>query len=1035
MGCCFSRELSGDNDSEKAGLLQKPLEEKEPENKISKTFSALFGALQSEGLERVELGTSQAAAGANVWTRVFAGSGHKQVRRSRPQCSFSASSVCESLTRYGSLDEADRNSGAIAIEQSGGSVCAPPCVSTDRTQGFSAQVCSEGDECILHVLGPSDQVVQEGAPVSNHLRHYPVICKNSVVNVRISHSHESNALGMFGRELKGEYPICVDHKRYWNSRESEFYSICVVDPGSVDVEDEPCAYVCGAAAAEESLPAVTSEGTCRGAWPSDNTAQGPAELQAPQKELSPCGLLGPSEVKEVSNEKTKLSSELLTDSDPRYKVNTGDRQAEPLRANTYTRFPKDCPERSALCNVGRILESNTNIDTDSLECVCATPEGESCSSALGSPVGDPPVSVINGTCSVERNDDAGAVDASVDQSLNSEKAGEKYCVKPLKDNSCSNLDVSRSDRSLPLSSGRCTTSGSFGNVCLPVDANFPEAAPRRLDDPRPEHLRLVVMARQQGGDCSLGTGSKGEVSVRPENGLSYQDEDELSVSKGEGHGKRALERRRLSQVDLCADTGSRKVQAQVCDFTQAMQEAHVEGVFQRTDTQGLIGSQEVPLDGRSPSGPTCVQSHFTSSAFIFTCAKEEEIEVCLTPETEDELKSSGSDPHRLEEESLQVNHREPSKNDSENVTLNSRRVFDWETNTLKGKAGPGQDLASVSSSITKNADFEIKQMEQSDGTHTVNDCRHEELHLLPSVSSGVQVARAGKALSLRGSGTAGREPVCACAGEVSDALGPGAAVGREEEEGLPWEKDSSVSSSRDCGGRRGTSRRAQHFQQRNATATVTGTPLHDEVGFLGSSRVNGGEMEFHDTLAGYSCLAGVDHAQVDRQIAAPQSVPHTVPVIPDDSKEIIVPSGEDNVLFLSEDTVNRCESPSEAGLQGFPEELDSGYLNELSCYLMGGLASHIFSEGLADGCRHPVGCLWANAVVQDALGDGQTLVGDLHSQPQDLEIASFWMGKPPHQLPMAEAGVIWGWQNGSAQLVSMLLLLCCDMLIFNFDCF
>ncbi|KAM5286118.1 la-related protein 4B isoform 2-T2 [Hipposideros larvatus] len=1015
MGCCFSKELSGDNDTEKTGLLQKSVEEKEPEHKISKTLSALFGTLQGEGLHSVKLGASRTAAGAVVWSGVFAGSGHKQARRTRPPCNSTVSSVSESLARYDNLDEPDRNSDTAVVEQSGGSVCTPPCVSAERTQAFS-----EGDKCLSYALGPSDQGMQEGAPGNNPLCHHPVTCKSSViegellVNVHISCGHENNATGTSGREPKG-----MDHKRQWNSIESKFYSICVVDPGGPDIQDEPCAHVCGAAAAEESLSAVTSERTCRGTWPPDNAAQGPWE------ELSPRGQPGLREVKEVSNEQTKPSSELLTDSDPPSKVNTGGRQAESFRANTYTKLPKDYPERTILHNVGRIPESNTNIDTDSLECVCAIPRGESHSSAPVSPMGDPRVNVTNDIASVEQNGDLGVVNIGVDQSLNSKKAGDRNSIKPLKDNSCSSLDVSGSDRNLPslslggmnLSSERCSTSVHFGSACLPVGANFQETVFHRCDNPRPEHLGPMVTAGQYGGDCSLGTGSKGDMCLQPENHLSYQDEAEMSVSEDECCGRRALERRWLSQVGLWADTGARKAPAQACDLTRAVQEAPMEGVIQRTHPQSPGGSQEVAQN--SPSG---VQSNFMSSAFLLTCTEAEESEVGPTLETEGKLceKSSGGDPHRLEnaeEDSLQANHREASKNDTESVTSDSKTVFEWEANMLTCKALHGQDLlACVSSSITKNAALETDQVEQNDDSRGENDCRQAELPLVRPVSS-VALAGAGETCSLCGGGGghgghSGQEQVYARPREVSDAVGHGAAVGHKEKEGLPWGKDNSESSGSDYGGPCGTSRQAHCFKQRNATATVKEPTLnHGEVGFVGSSRVNGGKMELGDTLAGYSCL---DRARVDRHTAAPQDVLHALLVIPPDSKETEVPSSEDQVLSLSEDSVNRCEDPLQDPLQGFPEELDSQCVSELSCYMVGGVASHLLSERLADGCGYPVGCLWANA---DELGDRPTLGGDLHcSQPQDLAMASFWMGKPPPQLPMAEGGVIWGWQNGGTQL-------------------
>lgn len=1029
MGCCFSKELSGDNDTEKTGLLQKSVEEKEPEHKISKTLSALFGPLQGEGLHSVKLGASRPAAGAVVWSRVSMGSGHTQAGRPRLPCNCTASSVSESPARCDNLDELDRNSDTAVIEQPGGSVCTPPCLSADRTRAFS-----EGDKCLSYALGPSDQGVQEGALGNNPVYHHPVTCKSSVVegelvvNVHISRGHENNTLSTSGREPKG-----ADHKRQWNSMVSEFYSICVVDPGGPDVQDEPCAHVCGAAAAEESLSAVTSERTRREAWPPDYAAQGP------QEGLSPCSQPGLSEVKEVSNEKTKYTSELLTDSDPPWKVNTGDRQAESFRANTYSRFPKDYPERSVLHNVGRIPESNTNIDTDSLECVCALPGGESHSSA-------PRVNGTDDTASVEPNGDLGAVDTRVDQSLNSEKALHRNVVKPLRDSDCSSLNVSRSDRRLPslsrggmnLSSERCSPAVRFGSACLPVGASFRQAAPHRCDDPRPEHLGPTAMAGQHGGDRSLGTGCKGELCLQPEKRLSYQDEAEMSVSEDEGHGRKALERRWLSQVGLCAATGVRKSPAQACDLICAMQEAHVEGMLQRTPPRGPIGSQEV-----ASNSPTHGQSNLMSSAFILTCTEEEESEAGRTLKTEGELcgKSSGGDPHRLEnaeEQSLQANHREASENDTESVTSDSKTVFEWERNMPTCEALCGQDpLACVRSGVTKHAALETDQVDENNAGCGVNDCRKEVLPFVAPVSWDV-LAGAGETCTLCGDGggpggLAGPEQVCARSGKLSEAVGPGLAVGCMEEEGLPGGEDSSESSGSDCGSPCGTSRRAHCCKQTNATAAAKEPTLnHGEVGFVGSSRMNGGEMERGDTLAGYSCL---DRARVDRHTALPQDVLHAFPIIPGDDKETAVPSSEDQVLLLSEDSVNRCENPSQGSLLGFPEELNSQCVSELSCYLVGGLASHMLSERLADGCGYPVCCVWANTVGKDALGDGPTLGGDLHTQPQDLAMASFWMGRPPPQLPVAEGEVIWGWQNGGAQLVSMLLLRCCDMLIFHPDGF
>ncbi|XP_053521753.1 la-related protein 4B isoform X3 [Artibeus jamaicensis] len=1022
MGCCFGKELSGNNDNEKTGLLQKSVEEKEPENKISNTLSALFDTLEGEELYNVERGASRAAAQTDTWPRVFARSGHKRAHRPRQLFNSISSLMCKVLARYENLDETDENSGSAAVEQACETVCKGVRVDTaSSTRGFSAGVGSEEDECLSHVPGPSDQGVQEGTLVNNHLCHHFITCKSSVVekeiavNVHISCDSENNALGVSGREMKGANPICVGQKQCWNSRENEFYSISVVDPGSLDSNDRPCARRCGAAATEESRSAVTFEGVCRGAWPSDNVAQGLGDLEALQEKLSSYGLQGPTEVKEVSNEKMKPSSELSTDSDPSCKVNTGDMQAESLKANTYTGFSKDYTESGASFNVGRTPESNTNIDTDSLECVCAVPEGRSRRSALVSPVGDSHVNLIHDTSNVEQNGESRAVKASVDQSLRSEKVGEKNFIKSVKDSDCSNLDVNRSDNSKS-----CITSVSFGNECLPVHPNFQEAAANRCGDPRPEHLGPAMMERQYSGDRNLRTRStqlvsEGELALQPENSSSYQDED---------HVTRVFERRSLSQEDLCADAGASIAHAKICDVTCAVRTTNVEGLCQRTNTSDLGSSQEMPPNNETSDGPRCVQSNFMSSAFIFTLS-EEEGETDLNHKTEDEpcVKSLGRGPHKLEngeKQPLKANQRETSKNDTENVKLDSKTIFYWETNKLKCKVVPSQGVsACVSSSITKPPDFETNQIEKHE-TCRVNNCRHEDLHLVSSASSGTQMSGAEETSSCNCGEGPEQEQVSCTSAEVSDALGTGAVtghkpklIGEEVEEGPYRERDNSDSSSSNCKSPCGTSTCAQ----RNAKAAVNRPTLNSEVVFVGSSRANFGEMELCDTLAGYSCLAIVDPAQVDRHRAIPPQVLQAVPVNPGDSKEIVLPSSEDHVLSFSEDTINIFENPLKGDLQSFPEELYSQFLNELSYYPVGGLANQVFSESLADGCRYPVGCLWTNTVVNGALEDEQILSGDLHSQPQDFEISSFWMEKLPYQLPVAEDGIIWGWQNRGAQLV------------------
>ncbi|NIG61038.1 la-related protein 4B isoform X5 [Pontoporia blainvillei] len=337
---------------------------------------------------------------------------------------------------------------------------------------------------------------------------------------------------------------------------------------------------------------------------------------------------------------------------------------------------------------------------------------------------------------IERNSDSGAITATVDQSLNSEKEGENNCINPLKANDCSSLDVSKSDSLLSisldrinLSSERWITSLNFGNECLPIHANIQESAPNRCDDPGTEFLLGPVMLEEQHqGDYSLEVGSsqlanKAELSLQSQNSSSYQHEDEISIFEDEGCGSRAFEWRAACQVHLSADIRASK--AQISDVTCAVRAADVEGVFRN--------SQEVPRNGESLSGSRWLKSNFISSACFSTCAERES-------ETEDErcVKSSGSHPHRLEsaeQESLRANHRETSKIDTGSVQSDPKTAFDWETNARECKVVRSQDvLTCVSSSVAKNPDFETNQVEKNDETCRVNDDRYEDLSLVPALN-------------------------------------------------------------------------------------------------------------------------------------------------------------------------------------------------------------------------------------------------------------------------------------------------------------
>ncbi|XP_064448229.1 la-related protein 4B isoform X7 [Mirounga angustirostris] len=1014
MGCCFSKELSSDSDNEKAGLLPESVEEAESENKISKALSSLFDTLEGEELHSVGHGGSRAVAGTNLWTRAFVRPGHLQGLGLRQSSDSVSSPVSQFLTRYESSDESDKNSEMVALEQGCDSVSVTRCVSPVIKRGFSEDVCSRGDESLSCVLVPSGQGVRGGALVQSHLGHFPATCIKSVTEKEVAAgvqiSSGNNSSGRSGREMNAEHKA----QRAW--RESEFYSICVVDPDCLDVAEELCAPVCGAAAVAESRSAVISEGVRRGASLLGKAAQGPGQSAASQEELSPRGMPGPNEMKEVFKENTKPGFELTTVS---------------LRAHTYTGFPKDYTEGSALPNVGVLPEFNSNVDTGSLERVCAVPEeSENCSLEQVGPMGDSLVDLLTNPSEVERNGESGAVAASVGQSLNSEKEREDNSVRPLKNNGYFSFDVSRPESSLlprsldriHLSLERCVTSLSFRNERLPIHASFQEVAPKGPGDPGLDRLLGAAMAEgQQQGVRSLKPGSiqpanKAQLSLQSENSSSYQDKDKMSIFEEESHGQRAFEWRSSHQVDLCADTGTGRAQAQICDLTGTLCKTDTEGVFQRTGTPELRSSQEVPPDGKSLDGFSCFQGNFISSAFAFTWP-EEESEIGLNFKTEDEMcvKNAESDQRRLEsagKESLKASHRETSENDRGDVKSDAETTFNGETSTAPRRAVPSRDVQACSrSDSTEQPSCRTSHIEENDETCAVSDYRHKDLDLAPPLNQrpnpGEQRSQVEEKDSVNNGENAGLEQVFSeSAEESSDALGGGTS-------GASKPAPTGKGGERDNIDVRGMSTHAHHVRQRHAKPALNGPALNSGVDSVGSPQVTFREMELGETLEGYSCVA-----QVDRYTDPPHKVLQVVPVIPGDSAEIAVPHCGDRIFSLTEDAVNIPENPARGGLQSFPEELYSQFFNELACYPVGGFASQTFSEGLADGCGgFQEGCLWAHTVGKDALEEEQVPNECLHRKPPDLEVALFWMEKPPYQLPVAEDAVIWGWQNRGGQLV------------------
>lgn len=1059
MGCCFSKELSSDNDNEKIGLLQKSVVVKEPENKISKTLSSLFDTLEGEELHNVENGASRAAAGINMWTRTFTRSGHKGSQRPNQSLNSTSSSIYKFLTRYENLDESDKNSDIVVTEQNSESVPDPLCMGTDR------QGCSEDGQPLSCVPVCSDQGLQKETSPSDHLCCYIGTCKNSfiekerLVNVQISDFKENkNSLNVSSRVRQGENAIYVDCKQCENSGK-EFYSICAVDPDCLLMEEHLCTPMYGAAAGEECHSAVTSEGIRTVDWPLDNrrecsvshAIQGAEKLQLQQEELSPQDMLGLNETKEIFSKITKPSVELLVNSDPPCEANIDSLQAESLRAKAYTKSPKDYTESSTLHNIGQLPELNINIDSDSLKCMCAIPEEKkSHSSGIGSQIHDSPINLLNDTSYIEENDESEAVTVIVDPSLNSKNEGENQSTEPLKDNDYFHSNASRSDSILSfdldginLSSKRFIPLEAFGNKCLLVHANFGEVALSRLDD-RLDPVPLpgpLLMEEEHPGESILGNGSprlanRETLSLPSENSSSYQDETE---SHGKERGFSAL--KSWCQADLCASSKADKAQTQTCDLTDLGCESDIKGTIQMIDNLKLRISQGMPPKSESHDNSRSLQDIFMSSASVFTCIDTEERERDLHHKTEDKicvknlvsvLNDELSDLHSSENAKKETICRETSEEDIENVKSDSKTTFDWEIGLLKSKAIVTEDApACVCSSIMENPDLEINQIEKNCETDRVNEYKDTVLNVIPTLSqssnSVKQKTNIAEKNSIINSGESPKRKhiYSESTEEVSDSFGSNSSklsnpkqACEKKKERLCLQKNSVDPNVIDCLGPCGTIGHVHHFKQRNARSMLKESTLNGEMHFMGNSKITLKKIELSSASDGRSCLFNADPTQVDGYTAIPFDVPQVMHAVPIGSKEIVVPSSDD-VLSLTEDTLNISENPPKVNWQSFPEDLYSHYLNQFSCYPVGGLAGPIFCERLANGGGYQVGYLLTNTIAKDASEDEQMFSEDLHSKPQDLEDASFSLEQIPYQLPVSVDGVVWGWPSRGGQLVSM----------------
>uniref|UniRef100_A0A663M2N3 Uncharacterized protein n=1 Tax=Athene cunicularia TaxID=194338 RepID=A0A663M2N3_ATHCN len=222
MGCCFSKELSNSTNEEKTGLLQKSVEEETQESRISKTLYSILGTVESQDLHTV---------GRTV--------------------NGKSNSNGQHINNIENINSNINNENVSAEEH---------CL-FDRIS-------------ISHV----PDVLGKGLPGEislnrNFLEGCAVMCDRSrqnetTVNLEDNRSDSLQKVSSSYREISPTfYYLDVDNRQ--NTKDKEFYSICVVDAEDLKDDEEVPATVCEETAAVTDNSAVTDEGMCSMARPLD----------------------------------------------------------------------------------------------------------------------------------------------------------------------------------------------------------------------------------------------------------------------------------------------------------------------------------------------------------------------------------------------------------------------------------------------------------------------------------------------------------------------------------------------------------------------------------------------------------------------------------------------------------------------------------------------------------------------------------------------------------------------------------------------
>ncbi|XP_075275844.1 la-related protein 4B isoform X2 [Opisthocomus hoazin] len=322
MGCCFSKELSNSTNEEKTGLLQKSVEEEAPESRISKTLSSILGTVESQdlhtvgrtingaavivGIERIrsdDCAVSNSKSG--FWDRKAIYPSYQsmenmpqEISRRAYDRSFSLfnsfSHILKVSGTYGNLQKSGEKKDKVIRKR-------VPKKSNSNgqhmnsTENINSNIKNENvaakEHCLFDCISTSHvpEILDKGlqGEISlnrNFLDNYAVTCDRSRQNeitVKIEDSESDSLQKVSSSHRKmSETSLYRDVDNRQNTKDREFYSICVVDAEDLKGDEEVPATVHEEIAADIDNSAVTDEGMCSMARPLDTGKEFPMQQSA-----------------------------------------------------------------------------------------------------------------------------------------------------------------------------------------------------------------------------------------------------------------------------------------------------------------------------------------------------------------------------------------------------------------------------------------------------------------------------------------------------------------------------------------------------------------------------------------------------------------------------------------------------------------------------------------------------------------------------------------------------------------------------------